>query len=117
HSDRYARRVAVEPGQPLPIAVSIPGADLSGLYLLLLGAVLVVAAATVLVARRLARSTTRPLADLVWAAGRVADGELDTRVPVYRDDEVGRLAATFNRMTRELQAYVQALTASRVQLR
>ena len=117
HSDRYARRVAVEPGQPLPIAVSIPGADLSGLYLLLLGAVLVVAAATVLVARRLARSTTRPLADLVWAAGRVADGELDTRVPVYRDDEVGRLAATFNRMTRELQAYVQALTASRDQLR
>jgi two-component system cell cycle response regulator len=34
-----------------------------------------------------------------------------------RNDELGRLAGTFNRMTRELQAYVQALTASRDQLR
>src|ERR671920_1217704 len=37
--------------------------------------------------------------------------------PLTRDDEVGRLAGTFNRMTRELQAYVQALTAGRDQLR
>jgi two-component system cell cycle response regulator len=115
--DRYVRRISVGPGQPLPLAVSVPRADPTGLYAFLLAAVLVVAAAAVLVARRLARSTTRPLADLAWAAGRVADGELDTRVPVQRNDEVGRLAATFNRMTRELQAYVQALTASRDQLR
>jgi diguanylate cyclase (GGDEF)-like protein len=65
----------------------------------------------------LARSTTRPLGELAWAAGRVADGALDTRVPVLRQDELGRLAGTFNRMTRELQSYVQALTASRDQLR
>jgi diguanylate cyclase (GGDEF)-like protein len=38
-------------------------------------------------------------------------------VPILRPDELGRLAGTFNRMTRELQAYVQALTASRDQLR
>jgi len=38
-------------------------------------------------------------------------------VPVGRGDEIGRLASTFNRMTRELEAYVQALTASRDQLR
>jgi diguanylate cyclase (GGDEF)-like protein len=115
--DWFVRRVVAGPGQPLPLAVSERGADLTGLYLLLIGAVLVVAAAAVLVARWLARSTTRPLADLAWAAGQVADGELDTRVPVQRNDEVGRLAGTFNRMTRELQAYVQALTASRDQLR
>jgi diguanylate cyclase (GGDEF)-like protein len=114
---RYVRRIAVGPGQPLPLAVSVPRADPTSLYAFLLAAVLVVAAAAVLVARRLARSTTRPLAELSWAAGRVADGGLDTRVPVQRNDEVGRLAATFNRMTRELQAYVQALTASRDQLR
>jgi two-component system cell cycle response regulator len=83
----------------------------------LLAAVLVVAGGAVLVARRLARSTTRPLAELAVAVNRVADGELNTRVPVLRDDEVGRLAGTFNRMTRELQGYVQALTASRDQLR
>jgi len=115
--DRYVRRIAVGPGQPLPLAVSNPSADSTGLYALLLAAVAVVAAAAVWVARGLARSTTRSLADMAWAAGRVADGELDTRVPVHRNDEVGRLAGTFNRMTRELQAYVQALTASRDQLR
>jgi diguanylate cyclase (GGDEF)-like protein len=38
-------------------------------------------------------------------------------VPVLRNDEVGQLAGAFNRMTRELQAYVHALTASRDQLR
>jgi diguanylate cyclase (GGDEF)-like protein len=115
--DRFIRKVDVSPGQPLPLAVSVSGADLTGLFLMLIVAVLVVAAAAVLAARRLARSTTRPLAELAWAAGRVADGDLDTRVPIQRNDEVGRLAEAFNRMTRELQAYVQALTASRDQLR
>jgi two-component system, cell cycle response regulator len=115
--DRYVRRIALGPGQPLPLAVSVPETGLTGLYALLLAAVGVVAAAAVLVARWLARSTTRPLAELAWAAGRVADGDLDTRVPVLRNDELGRLAGTFNRMTRELQGYVQALTASRDQLR
>jgi two-component system, cell cycle response regulator len=79
--------------------------------------VLSVAVVAVLVARGLAHSTTRPLGELAWAAGRVADGDLNTRVPIPHPDELGRLAASFNRMTRELQAYVQALTASRDQLR
>jgi diguanylate cyclase (GGDEF)-like protein len=83
----------------------------------LLGLLLTAALATVLVARWLARSTTRPLGDLAWAADRIANGDLNTRVPIPRPDELGRLASTFNRMTRELQAYVQALTASRDQLR
>ncbi|WP_372472124.1 diguanylate cyclase [Jidongwangia harbinensis] len=115
--DRHVRRLTVGPGQPLPLAVSVPAADPTGLYLVLLGVVLVVASGAVLVACRLARSTTRPLAELARAVDRVAGGELSTRVPVVRHDEVGRLAGTFNRMTRELQGYVQALTASRDQLR
>jgi diguanylate cyclase (GGDEF)-like protein len=114
---RYVRRVASGPGQPLPLAVSVPVSSPVGLYVLLFAAVLMALAGAVLAARWLSRSTTRPLAELAWAAGRVADGELDTRVPVLRDDEIGQLAGTFNRMTRELRGYVQALTASRDQLR
>jgi diguanylate cyclase (GGDEF)-like protein len=117
NGDRYVRRIPTGPGQPLPLAVSVSAGDPVGLYLLLICAVVVVGIGAVLVARWLARSTTRPLADLAWAADRVAEGDLDTRVPVLRNDELGRLAGTFNRMTRELQAYVQALTASRDQLR
>ncbi|MDY7090349.1 MAG: diguanylate cyclase [Actinomycetota bacterium] len=111
------RRLEAEPGQPLRLTLTVPPGKPSFLYALLPAVVLAVALAAVLVARWLAYSTTRPLGELAWAADRVADGELDTRVPIPRADELGRLAATFNRMTRELQAYVQALTASRDQLR
>ncbi len=111
------RVLSAEPGQPLPVTLSVRHRDPTFLYALLPALVLAAALAAVLVARWLARSTTRPLADLARAADRVASGELDTRVPIARPDELGRLAATFNRMTRELQAYVQALTASRDQLR
>ena len=115
--NRYVRRLPIAPGQPLPLAVSVSAPVPAGLYLLLLTAVLVVAVCAILAARWLARTTTRPLAELAAAADRVAEGDLDTRVPVLRNDELGSLAGTFNRMTRELQAYVQALTASRDQLR
>ncbi|MEV6298078.1 diguanylate cyclase [Actinoplanes sp. NPDC051861] len=105
------------PGRPLPLTLSVPAADPTLWYAILLLIVLATAIAAVLAARWLARSTTRPLGDLAWAADRVANGDLDTRVPIPRPDELGRLAGTFNRMTRELQSYVQALTASRDQLR
>ncbi|PRY28440.1 sensor domain-containing diguanylate cyclase [Pseudosporangium ferrugineum] len=113
----YSKAVPSGPGQPLPLVVSVPGREPLPLYGLLVAAVLGVTGVAVLAARWLARSTTRPLEELAWAAGKVADGELGVRVPVGRGDEIGRLAGTFNRMTRELQAYVQALTASRDQLR
>lgn len=105
------------PGQPLPLTLSARPAQPAFRYAVLPLIVLVTAIAAVLAARWLARSTTRPLGDLAWAADRVANGDLDTRVPIPRPDELGRLAGTFNRMTRELQSYVQALTASRDQLR
>ena len=68
-----------------------------------------------LVAGPLHHPAARPSSPM--AAERVADGDLDARVPVRADDEVGQLGAAFNRMTREMQRYVQALTASRDQLR
>jgi diguanylate cyclase (GGDEF)-like protein len=117
HEPGTSRRVPMGPGQPLPLAVSVPTDHPIGLYALLVTGVLLVAAGALLAARRLAHSTTRPLAELSRAVEQVAGGELSTRVPVVRDDEIGRLAGTFNRMTRELQAYVQALTTSRDQLR
>ncbi|BCY15056.1 diguanylate cyclase [Actinoplanes sp. L3-i22] len=111
------RRVAAGPGQPLPLTLSVAPAEPTFRYAIIPLIVLVTAAVAVVAARWLARSTTRPLGDLAWAADRVANGDLDTRVPIPRPDELGRLAGTFNRMTRELQSYVQALTASRDQLR
>jgi diguanylate cyclase (GGDEF)-like protein len=115
--DRYVRRVGPSADQPLPLALSVPRRPPQGLYAVLVAAVVLTGLFVVAMAWWLARTTTRPLAELARAADRVAGGDLAARVPVRGHDEVGRLAGTFNRMTRETQAYVQALTASRDQLR
>jgi diguanylate cyclase (GGDEF)-like protein len=65
----------------------------------------------------LARMTTRPLVELASAAERVAEGDLETRIPVQSGDEVGQLALAFNEMTDDLRAYIEALRGSRDELR
>ncbi|WDZ86686.1 diguanylate cyclase [Micromonospora cathayae] len=114
---RYVRRAGPVPGQPLPLLLSVPSQQPPGLYAALMAAVLFAGLLAVLSAWRLARVTTRPLAELALAVERVAQGDLTARVPVRARDEIGRLAGTFNRMTRETQSYVAALTSSRDQLR
>ncbi|HEX4130881.1 MAG TPA: response regulator [Pirellulales bacterium] len=52
----------------------------------------------------LARRFTRPIVALAVASDAVAVGALATRVPVPSHDELGALAAAFNRMTEELEA-------------
>jgi len=54
---------------------------------------------SVLLGAILARSLTRPLQDLTEATRAVADGDLQRQVPVRSRDEVGTLAASFNRMS------------------
>lgn len=52
------------------------------------------------------------------AAGRLASGQLDERIPVKGDDELARLARSFNGMAAGLQAQIEQLEElSRVQQR
>jgi signal transduction histidine kinase len=51
----------------------------------------------------LIQNATKPLDDLAEGAARVAEGRLDVTIRVDRDDEIGRLASTFNRMTEKLR--------------
>jgi two-component system NtrC family sensor kinase len=46
----------------------------------------------------------RPVQELIAGTHRVADGDLGYRLPVRSDDELGDLAASFNKMTQELSA-------------
>ena len=58
---------------------------------------------------------TRPVVSLAEAAHRVAAGDLATRVEVESRDELGELAAAFNRMTDDLlQQKERAVQAERV---
>jgi len=52
----------------------------------------------------LARAITRPLQRLTTAAGAVAQGRFDERVPVRSSDELGRLSRAFNDMVSRLRA-------------
>jgi two-component system cell cycle response regulator len=101
----------------LPLSIGTVATDVTPMYWTLAAMVTASAVCAVGLAAWLARSTTRPLAELSAAAERVSEGDLDVRVPVHGRDEVAQLALAFNRMTAQTQAYVQALTASRDQMR
>ncbi|KQT31444.1 diguanylate cyclase [Sphingomonas sp. Leaf412] len=58
---------------------------------------------------RLARGIARPLAALDRAARRLEDGER-TEVAVEGDDEIGRLATSFNRMSRGIKEREERIT-------
>jgi len=68
-------------------------------------AVLAVASIALLLARRLAR----PMEALTEATRRVAAGDLATRVPVTRADEIGDLQQAFNQMADDMAASRAAL--------
>lgn len=68
---------------------------------LLAGAIAAVIA--LVLARWLARGMTQPLRDMALAARRMQTGDYTTRVTTTSRDEVGQLAAAFNRMSQELE--------------
>jgi two-component system sensor histidine kinase MtrB len=60
----------------------------------------------------IARSTLRPVAKASEAARSLAEGLLETRLPIGRHDEFGAWALSFNEMADALQQKIEALTAS-----
>jgi two-component system NtrC family sensor kinase len=57
-----------------------------------------------------ARRITRPLAVMVDATGKIAQGDLRHRVDLKGQDEIGQLARAFNQMTDELSLAHEDLT-------
>jgi two-component system nitrogen regulation sensor histidine kinase NtrY len=79
---------------------------------LLLISLLIVGAA-IWIALVVANRLVRPVGDLAAAARQVAAGDLSARVAVpQRLDEIGTLAAAFNRMTRRLAEQTGALVSA-----
>ena len=113
---RVAALTPARPGQPLGVVVVQRENDSPGVLALGLGVAAVAVVVACGIAFLLARITTRPLGELGDAAERVAAGDLSTTIDVRSQDEVGRLAGSFNAMTVELRNYVGALQASRDEL-
>ena len=78
---------------------------------------LLILAATIWIALRLADRLVRPVSDLVDAAKRITAGDLSARVSASSDrDELGVLGTAFNRMTGRLQEQTGALVSANSQL-
>jgi two-component system response regulator HydG len=83
--------------------------QMSGLTLAIL---LLALALTLLFVRRI----THPLAALAQATQKIDEGELNVRVKVHGQDEVGRLAASFNHMVARLEEYTGRLEEQTMEL-
>lgn len=55
------------------------------------------------------RTVVRPIEKVTRAMTRIAGGDLDHRVAITTDDEIGRMASNFNKMTDELKETYQGL--------
>jgi two-component system, cell cycle response regulator len=114
--DRLAVAIAAPPTNAV-IVLSVSRSEVHGLLWILIGVLLAALLLSAAIGAWLARLTTQPLAQLSDAAARVAAGDFDTTIEMPQHDEVGRLAASFNEMTRELRGYVGEVESSRDQLR
>lgn len=57
----------------------------------------------------LSRRITRPILEIGTAATKLAEGDLSQTVPVITEDEVGKLARTFNQMAGQLKSSFETL--------
>ena len=66
-------------------------------------------ATAVMIGIYLYRTIARPIASLSAAASRVGAGDLQTKIAVERDDELGRLSSRFNEMTAAIKEHQSKL--------
>jgi PAS domain S-box-containing protein len=78
---------------------------LAGILLLLVS----LSAATYILLRRMVQ---KPVGELLTMAHRIAEGDLEARIPVMSEDEIGRLGEEFNYMTDKLKQTMDGLSRS-----
>lgn len=77
------------------------------LIFLLILAILI--ALSILVAKSMAQKITVPLMQLSDEAKKIGNGVLKRKIKIESNDEVGELAASFNKMTKDLVIYMRKL--------
>jgi two-component system, OmpR family, sensor histidine kinase MtrB len=89
-------------------------ADLRNILLIGVGVLVMLAT---LIGWALARRTLRPIAQASGAARSLAEGLLETRLPVEGKDEFGVWAQSFNEMAAALESKISALSAAQARER
>src|SRR6185312_15190613 len=92
---------------PWVVWVGLPMASVLAPVHILLGKLVVTAANILLIGAGVAwvasRRVTKPLGELTQASEGIAAGDYSRRVPVLHDNELGRLAASFNSMAAQIE--------------
>ncbi len=91
--------------------------DLAALRTILLAGLGIVVVVAALAGALLARRMLAPVARASTAARSLAEGLLDTRLPVERADEFGAWAASFNEMADALETKITALSEAQARER
>jgi two-component system, NtrC family, nitrogen regulation sensor histidine kinase NtrY len=64
----------------------------------------------------LAKGITDPIQDLVQATNRITQGDLDSRIDIEADDEIGLLVKSFNQMTKDLKKSKNSVEKANINL-
>jgi len=64
----------------------------------------------------LAKGITDPIQDLVTATNRITMGDLDSKIDIEADDEIGILVKSFNQMTKDLKKSQTSLEEANLHL-
>lgn len=64
----------------------------------------------------LSSRVTAPLRKMKQTAQEMSEGTFEANIPIVTNDEIGELAVTFNRMSRQINTYVLALNQEKEQL-
>ena len=106
-------RVTDVAGYPWRVQVSLPVSVVNRLALQiatrLFGVMAAVGLLVVVLVYASSRRLTRPLRSMAVAAESIARGHLDQTVPGLGEDEIGRLAGSFERMRRSLKSRLEEM--------
>jgi len=91
--------------------------DINEILAMLIGAIAAVFVTVSVVAIWLVSRVTKPLHLMAVAAEALERGDMEARVPVRTNDEVGQLARTFNKMAETRMQFEDALLAGERKLR
>jgi two-component system, OmpR family, phosphate regulon sensor histidine kinase PhoR len=117
----YAAAPVINQGQEVGVArVALPlttvESSVNSEILTIVTAIIIAALLFILVAALIARMITRPVRQITKAAVGITAGNLGQQIEIRTNDEIGRLAHTFNEMSQNLKTTMAAIVDERSNL-
>ena len=117
----YAAVPVVSQGQVIGVArVALPlstvESSVNSDVLTIITAVVIAAILFILIAALITRMITQPVRQITKAAAGITAGDLGQEIEIRTNDEIGRLAHTFNEMSQKLKTTIAAIVDERSNL-